>query len=74
LADEKKAPPINLNLSRHTVRYLKRLKRSGLHGNKIGIVARTLVQDQIKALIQQGALRMEFDEDESDDDEADNGG
>ena len=37
------------------------LKRSGLYGNQLGVVARTLVQDQIKALIEQGSLRMEFD-------------
>ncbi|MEN6541386.1 hypothetical protein [Parvibaculum sp.] len=70
MADERKAPAINLNLSRQTVRYLHTLKRSGLHGNKIGVVARTLVQDQIKSLIQQGVLRMEFDPgDDGDDDD-----
>ena len=59
--DKKTAPPINLNLPHQTVRYLLMLKRSGLYGNQLGVVARTLVQDQIKALIEQGSLRMEFD-------------
>jgi hypothetical protein len=63
------APAINLNVSRQTVRYLQTLKRSGLYGNKVGIVARTLVQDQIKALIAQGSLKMEFDPADGGDDE-----
>lgn len=71
MADERKAPAINLNLPRQTVRYLHMLKRTGLHGNKIGIVARTLVQDQIKLLIQQGVLRMEFDSSDDGDDDDD---
>ena len=70
--DKKTAPTINLNLPLQTYRYLQTLSRSGVHGKKPGIVARTLVQDQIKELIRQGALRMEFDPggdvtDESDD-------
>ena len=67
---EEKAPAINLNLPRQTVRYLQMLRRSGLHGKQLGVVARTLVQDQIKALIREGALKMEFDMGEpSDEDE-----
>ena len=63
-ADKKKIEPVNPSLSRHTVLYLRRLKRSGLHGGSIGAVARTLIQDQIKALIREGSLTMEFFEDE----------
>ena len=73
MAEKKGAPPINLNLSRQTVRYLQLLKRSGIHGNKIGIVARTLVQDQIKALIREGALHMEFDPDGDDAEDGEEG-
>jgi hypothetical protein len=67
--DYKKIEAINPSLSRHTVRYLKRLKRSGLHGATIGTVARTLIQDQIKLLIQQGVLPMEFSVDDREGDE-----
>jgi hypothetical protein len=62
MAGEKKAAPaINLNPSHQMVRYLETLRRSGLYGNQIGVVARTLVQDAIKDLIKQGSLKMEFD-------------
>jgi hypothetical protein len=65
-ADEKKKPEqINPSLSRQTRKYLRKLKRSGVHGTTESAVARTLIQDQIKALIAQGSLQMEFaDEDE----------
>jgi hypothetical protein len=56
--------PVNPSLSRHTVMYLRKLKRTGLHGNSLGAVARTLIQDQIKALIREGSLAMEFFEDD----------
>lgn len=70
VADEKKtAPAINLNLPHQTVRYLQMLARSGVHGSRIGVVARTLVQDQIKALIREGSLKMEFDPSPADGDE-----
>lgn len=69
--DYKKIEPVNPSLSRHTVRYLKRLKRSGLHGATIGTVARTLIQDQIKLLIAQGALPMEFSVDDAGEDDED---
>jgi hypothetical protein len=62
---EKKGPePVNPSLSKHTVTYLRKLRRTGLHGNSIGAVARTLIQDQIKALIREGSLKMDFFEDE----------
>jgi hypothetical protein len=51
---------------RNTVKYLQRLTKTGVHGKTVSTVARTLIQDQIKLLIQQGALRWEFDEGDSD--------
>jgi len=72
--DYRKIEPVNPSLPEHTVKYLHRLKRSGLHGSSVGAVARTLIQDQIKFLIQQGVLKIEFsvdDADDSDDDKAD---
>jgi hypothetical protein len=56
--------PINPGLSAHTVMYLRKLRRSGLHGNSLAAVARTLIQDQIKALIREGSIKMDFFEDE----------
>ena len=68
--EKKKPEQINPSLSPQTVRYLRRLARSGLHGTTPSAVARTLIQDQIKTLIQQGAIRMEFaDRDEATGDE-----
>ena len=70
--EKKKAPEqINPSLSRQTRRYLRKLKRSGVHGTTESAVARTLIQDQIKLLIVQGALKMEFaDDDEEDGDDS----
>jgi hypothetical protein len=56
----KKTEPINPSLSPQTVRYLKRLSKSGLHGKTPSEVARILIQDQIKTLIREGAITMEF--------------
>jgi hypothetical protein len=66
---KKKSDPINPNLPPRTVRYLKRLTRSGLHGKTVSTVARILIQDQIKTLIREGALKMEFAEDDDDSEE-----
>lgn len=70
--EKKKTPEqINPSLSRQTRRYLRKLKRSGVHGTTESAVARTLIQDQIKLLIVQGALEMEFaDDDEEDGDDS----
>ena len=70
-SEKKKKDAINPNLPPETVRYLKQLKRSGLHGKALGTIARILIQDQIKLLIAQGSLRMEFSvgDDDSDDTE-----
>lgn len=54
--------PLNPSLPAWTFRYLRILRRSGLHGSTESAVARTLIQDAIKALIREGALKMEFDE------------
>ncbi len=67
--EKKKKDAVNPNLKRDTIRYLKQLKRSGLHGDALGTVARTLIQDQIKLLISHGALRMEFSFDDDEPDE-----
>jgi hypothetical protein len=60
---EKKKEPLNPSLPQHTVRYLRRLTKTGVHGTTVSAVARTLIQDQIKALIAAGALHWEFAED-----------
>jgi hypothetical protein len=57
-----KIEPLNPSLSRQTFRYLRLLRRSGVHGKTVSAVARTLIQDQIKALIREGAIKMEFAE------------
>lgn len=63
--DEKKKPEqINPSLSKQTRKYLRKLKRSGLHGTTESAVARTLIHDQIKVLIAQGFLEMEFAEED----------
>lgn len=66
MAADKKPEQVNPSLSPHTVKYLRRLTKTGVHGKTVSTVARTLIQDQIKLLIQQGALRWEFDESVSD--------
>ena len=63
---DKKADQVSPNLSAHTIKYLKRLTKTGVHGKTITTVARTLIQDQIKLLIVQGALRWEFDDGDGD--------
>jgi hypothetical protein len=64
--DKNKPEQINPSLSPQTRKYLRKLKRSGVHGTTESAVARTLIQDQIKALIAQGSLEMTFaDEDEA---------
>ena len=66
MPSEKKAEQVNPSLSPHTVKYLRQLTKTGVHGKTVSTVARTLIQDQIKLLIQQGALRWEFDEGDGD--------
>lgn len=61
---QKASEPLNPSLGRQTFRYLRRLKRSGLHGKTVSEVARTLILDQIKTLIREGSLQMEFSEDD----------
>ncbi len=73
-AKSAKRPEVaNPNLDARTISYLKKLRKSGLHGKKLGTVARILITDQIKHLIAIGALKMEFYEggDELDGDEED---
>jgi hypothetical protein len=66
--DKKKKDAVNANLPPEIIIYLRRLKRSGLYGKALGTIARTLIQDQIKALIADGSLRMEFAEHDGPDD------
>lgn len=71
--DRKTSDQINPSLAPHTIKYLRRLTKTGVHGKTISTVARTLILDQIKLLIQQGALRWEFDDGEPTADESDEG-
>jgi hypothetical protein len=64
MAADKKTEQLNPSLSPHTLKYLRRLTKTGVHGKTVSAVARTLIQDQIKQLIVQGALRWEFDDSE----------
>lgn len=66
MAADKRPDQVNPSLSAHTVKYLRRLTKTGVHGKTVSTVARTLIQDQIKLLIVQGALRWEFDDAEAD--------
>ena len=67
--DYRKIEAVNPSLSRHTVRYLKKLARTGLYGGTPGTVARALIQDHLKLLIQQGVLEIEFSTDDRDGDD-----
>jgi hypothetical protein len=69
-----KAAPFNPSLPRRTVRYLEHLTKTGVHGKTPSEVARVLVWDAIKRLLDQGVIPWEVDgveDDEEDDQEAD---
>ena len=66
-----KAALINPSLPRRTVRYLERLTKTGVHGKTASEVARILVWDAIKRLLDQGVIAWDLGED--DDEDEDNG-
>ena len=60
----KKAAPLNPSLPPETIKYLKKLTKTGAHGKTPSEVARVLIWDQIKALIRDGVIEWELDTDD----------
>jgi len=63
----KKAAPLNPSLPPETIKYLKKLTKTGVHGKTPSEVARVLIWDQIKTLIREKVIEWEVG-DEPDDD------
>jgi len=55
----KKAAPLNPSLPPETIKYLKKLTKTGVHGKTPSEVARVLIWDQIKQLINDGVIDWE---------------
>lgn len=53
---QQKASPLNPSLPPETIKYLKRLTKTGVHGKTASEVARVLIWDQIKMLIREGVI------------------
>ena len=56
VGDKKKAAPLNPSLPPETMKYLKKLTKTGVHGKTPSEVARVLIWDQIKWLISQKVI------------------
>ncbi len=65
-----KAAPFNPSLPRRTVGYLERLTKTGVHGKTASEVARVLVWDAIKRLLDQGVIDWNLGEDDDEDESA----
>ena len=55
----KKAKPLNPSLPPETIKYLQKLTKTGVHGKTPSEVARVLIWDQIKWLINQKVIEWE---------------
>lgn len=58
----KKAGPLNPSLPKHTHRYLRQLTKTGVHGKTVAAVARILIYDQLKWLLNKEVIRWEYAE------------
>lgn len=67
----KKAAPLNPSLPPETIKYLKKLTKTGVHGKTPSEVARVLIWDQIKALIKEKVIEWELDTDAEDEGKGD---
>lgn len=65
MAKGSKAAPLNPSLPPETIKYLKKLTKTGVHGKTPSEVARVLIWDQIKALIREGVIQWDVGEAEN---------